>query len=291
MADSDPAGPSRDPFESIISIVAGPIAAVIRSFDQLRRGSDELIKGLENFNRTMQNLNDTAERVNSLLNEFEEPARAILPQVTRTVNLAEELANRVSGPIDQVVPGLTRLADTLSSPVLTSLPNDLGSFVEAINDLVRRLAPLAQMAESAGGLFGLRIPGMSRSAPAPMLTPASEPAAQADDSGDGAQGAGQAQGAGETQGAGQAQGPGQAQSPGEAQGAAKKAGQAPANPLTPRPAQQVVAIGTSASMTTSTRRSAAISESDGSSWGPGSRRVPLPRSARRRSRRRRGQRQ
>ena len=57
--------PPRDPFENLISLVAGPIAAVIRSFDQLRRGSDELFKGLENFNRTMANLNDTAERVNA----------------------------------------------------------------------------------------------------------------------------------------------------------------------------------------------------------------------------------
>ena len=174
MADPGSAGPTRDPFESVISLVAGPIAAVIRSFDQLRRGSDELLKGLENFNRTMENLNATAERVNSLLNEFEAPARAILPQVTRTVNLAEDLATRVSGPIDQVVPGLTRLADTLGSPVLTSLPKDLGSFVEALNDLIRRLAPLAQMADSASGLFGLRIPGMSRAAPAPALPVAAE---------------------------------------------------------------------------------------------------------------------
>ena len=144
---------------------------MIRSFDQLRRGSDELFKGLENFNRTMQNLNDTAERVNALLNEFEEPVRAVLPQVLATARLAEDLATRVSGPIDQLVPGLTRLADTLSSPVFTSLPTDLSGFVDAINDLVRRLAPLGQIAESAGGLFGLRIPGVSRrsATPPPML--------------------------------------------------------------------------------------------------------------------------
>ena len=174
-ADSGPASTPRDPFESLISLVAGPIAAGIRSFDQMRHGSDELLKGLENFNRTMQNLNDTAERVNGLLNEFEEPVRAILPQVLRTANLAEDLANRVSAPIDQVVPGLLRLADTLNSPVIKSLPTDLGRFVEAINDLVRRLAPLGQLAESAGGLFGLRIPGMSRTAPTPMLERAEPP--------------------------------------------------------------------------------------------------------------------
>jgi hypothetical protein len=174
MADPGPRAPSRDPFENVISLVAGPIAAVIRSFDQLRRGSDELIKGMENFNRTMQNLNETAERVNNLLNEFEEPVRTVMPQVLRTVILAEELANRVSGPIDQVVPGLSRLADTLSSPVLMELPADLSKFVEAINDLVRRLSPLGQLAESATGLFGLRLPGMPRSAQPPTPGPPAE---------------------------------------------------------------------------------------------------------------------
>jgi ABC-type transporter Mla subunit MlaD len=175
MAETGPAGSARDPFDNIISIVASPIAAVIRSFDQMRRGADELISGMENFNRTMQNLNETAERVNSLLNEFEQPVRAILPQVTRTVNLAEALATRVSGPLDQVVPGLVRLANTLDSPVLTSLPTDLSRFIDAINDLVRRLSPLGQLAESATGLFGIRMPGMPRTA-APAPPPPVKPA-------------------------------------------------------------------------------------------------------------------
>ena len=43
-----------DPFADVISLVAGPIAAVIRSFDQLRKGADELMRGLENFNATME---------------------------------------------------------------------------------------------------------------------------------------------------------------------------------------------------------------------------------------------
>lgn len=167
-------GPSQ-PFGDIISLVAGPIAAVIKSFEQLRRGADDLMKGLENFNRTMANLNDTAERVNVLLNDFEEPVRAILPQVTRTVKLADDLSSRLSGPLEQVIPGLVRLSETLNSPVIATLPSDLSGFVDAINDLVRRLSPLGQIAESAGGLFGLRIPGMSRAAPSP--TPSTPPPA------------------------------------------------------------------------------------------------------------------
>lgn len=145
--------PPRDPFENLISLVAGPIAAVIRSFDQLRRGSDELFKGLENFNRTMANLNDTAERVNALLNEFEGPVRAVMPQVLATAKLAEQLA-----------------------PVFATLPTDLGKFIDSINDLSRRLAPLGQLAETAGGLFSLRIPGMTRPSASPAQQPLPVPA-------------------------------------------------------------------------------------------------------------------
>ena len=164
---------ARDPFSDMISMVAGPIAAVIRSFDQLRKNAEELRRGLENFNATMENLNQTATRVNRLLNDFEEPIRAMLPQLTRTVKLADDWSKRISGPMDQVIPGLTRLADTLNSPVMTAFPTDLGRFMEVINDLTRRMSPLGQLAEQASGLFGLRIPGLSpRPATAP---PAAEP--------------------------------------------------------------------------------------------------------------------
>jgi len=175
---ADPGFGRTDPFADVISIVAGPIAAVIRSFDQLRRGAEELMKGLENFNATMENLNETASRVNRLLNDFEEPVRAILPQVTRTVALAEELSSRLAVPIEQVVPGLSRLADTLNSPVLAALPRDLSTFMEVINDLAKRMSPLGQLAEQAGSMFGLRIPGFpGRPATPPPTPPVSAPAA------------------------------------------------------------------------------------------------------------------
>src|SRR4051794_37262814 len=139
------ADPGRtDPFADIISLAAGPIAAVIRSFDQLRRGADELMKSFENFNTTMANLNETAQRVNRLLNDIEEPVRAMVPQATRTVKLAAELSSRLSAPVEAVIPGLDRLANTLNNPVLRDLPTDLGQFMEVINDLARRMSPLSQ---------------------------------------------------------------------------------------------------------------------------------------------------
>ena len=78
--------------------------------------------------------------------------------------MADDLSLRLATPIDQVIPGLTRLADTLNSPVLRSMPTDLGPFMEVINDLSKRMSPLAQIAEQAGSMFGLRIPGLSRQA-------------------------------------------------------------------------------------------------------------------------------
>jgi ABC-type transporter Mla subunit MlaD len=172
--------PARtDPFTDVISLVAGPIAAVIRSFDQLRKGADEMRRGFENFNTTMENLNETAERINRLLNDFEEPVRAMIPQLTRTVKLADEMSKRLATPIDEVAPGLTRLATTLNSPVMRALPTDLGQFLEVINELSRRLSPLSQFADQASGLFGLRIPGLptrtSAAAP-PRPAPPPEPA-------------------------------------------------------------------------------------------------------------------
>jgi ABC-type transporter Mla subunit MlaD len=161
-----------DPFADVISFVAGPIAASIRSFDQLRRGAEELIRGLENFNSTMENLNETAARVNRLLNDYEEPIRAMLPQLTRTIKLADEMSMRLATPIDQVVPGLSRLAETLNSPIMRSMPTDLGQFMEIINDVGRRMSPLAQMAEQAGNLFGLRLPGLGSRQSSPSLAPA-----------------------------------------------------------------------------------------------------------------------
>ncbi len=156
-----------EPLADLITLAAGPIAAVIRSFDQLRRGSEELIRAVENFNTTMTTLNETAARVNRLLGDIEEPVRAMIPQITRTVRMADEMSKKLAGPIDLVAPGLSRLADTLNAPIITSFPTDLSAFVDAINDLVHRLSPLGQIAESAGGLFGLRIPGMTRPATSP----------------------------------------------------------------------------------------------------------------------------
>jgi hypothetical protein len=157
-----------DPFSEMINLVAAPLAGTIRSFDQFRKGVDEFLRGVENFNRTMENLNETAERINVLLAEVEEPIKAAIPQVTRAVKAADEMMQVVSGPAMAVAPGLTRLAETLSAPGFAQLPNQLSQFTDVMTEMSKRLGPLTQFAESAGGLFGgLRLPGMSGPAARP----------------------------------------------------------------------------------------------------------------------------
>jgi len=154
--------PDQDPLADMISLFAAPVAGVVRSVEQFRTGVDEFLRGIENFNRTMENLNETAERLNGLLKEVEEPIKAAVPQVTRAVRTADEMFQVVSGPAMAAAPGLARLAETMSTPAFQQLPDQLGQFSRVISDMSTRMAPLTQLAESAGGLFGLRMPGIAR---------------------------------------------------------------------------------------------------------------------------------
>ena len=151
-----------DPLAEIFTLIAAPLAGGLRSIEQFRKGVDEFLNGVENFNRTMVNLNQTAERINGMLEEVEEPLRVAIPQVTRTVQTADQMMQVVSGPAIAAAPGLERLAKIMSSPELERLPAQLIQFTDVLGDLSSRLAPLSQLAGSAGGLFGgLRIPGFS----------------------------------------------------------------------------------------------------------------------------------
>jgi ABC-type transporter Mla subunit MlaD len=165
-----------DPLADLFTLFATPLSGTVRSIEQFRKGVDEFLKGVENFNRTMENLNETTERINALLADVEQPLRAAIPQVTRTVKAADEMMQVVSGPAMAVAPGLTRLAETLSTPAFAQLPNQIGAFSDVLAEVSKRLGPLTQLAESAGGLFGgFRIPGSRPVPTAPSTAPVSEP--------------------------------------------------------------------------------------------------------------------
>ena len=164
----------NDPLADLFTLFATPLTGTVRSLEQFRRGVDEFLAGVENFNRTMANLNEASERINRLLADVEEPIRAAIPQVTRTVKVADEMMQVVSGPAMAVAPGLNRLAETLSTPAFAQLPQQIGQFSDLLGEVSHRLSPLTQLAESAGGLFGsLRVPGMRPSGgPRPVELPA-----------------------------------------------------------------------------------------------------------------------
>lgn len=164
-----------DPLADLFTLFATPLSGTVRSIEQFRKGVDEFLKGVENFNKTMENLNETTERINALLADVEQPLRAAIPQVTRTVKAADEMMQVVSGPAMAVAPGLNRLAETLSTPAFAQLPNQIGAFSDVLAEVSKRLGPLTQLAESAGGLFGgFRMPGNRPALVTPTI--ASEPA-------------------------------------------------------------------------------------------------------------------
>jgi hypothetical protein len=162
-----------DPLADLFTLLVTPLSGTVRSLEQFRKGVDEFLKGVENFNRTMANLNETTERINGLLADVEEPIRAAIPQVTRTVKAADEMMQVVSGPAMAVAPGLHRLAETLSTPAFAQLPAQISLFSDVLSEVSTRLSPLTQMAEAAGGLFGgLRVPGMRTTTSTTRFTPA-----------------------------------------------------------------------------------------------------------------------
>lgn len=143
---------------------SNPLASVTKTIDQFKRGVNEFLTAVENFNETIQTINGLAARVSILMDEVEEPIRAMMPQVTRSIKATDAMINQISGPIEKVAPGIARLADTLGSPVFASMPDEIAGFLETLGDVAGRLQPLAQMAENAGSLFGLRPFGGLRSA-------------------------------------------------------------------------------------------------------------------------------
>ncbi|MEL6890958.1 MAG: hypothetical protein AAFP84_05140 [Actinomycetota bacterium] len=149
-----------DPLSDIMTLVAAPLAGTIKSVEQFRRGVEEFLRGVENFNATMENLNETAQRINTMLGDVEEPLRAAIPQVTRTIEAADEVMTVMSGPAKAVAPGLTKLAEVLNNPAFAQMPGQLTQVNEMLTEMTTRLTPLGQLAESAGGLLGgFRLPG------------------------------------------------------------------------------------------------------------------------------------
>lgn len=171
----------------LLGLIGGsnPFAGISKSISQFQRGVSQFLDSVEKFNATMDELNGVAVRINSLLDTVEEPVKAFVPQVTRTIRAADTLVEQLSGPVERMAPSLARFAETMSSPIVASFPKDLGAVMQSLNDLAQRLQPLGQLAETAGGWFGLRPLAALRSGggnprttapPAPTSVPTPTPA-------------------------------------------------------------------------------------------------------------------
>jgi len=150
----------HDGLADVINLIAAPIAGGIRTVEQLRRGIDDAFRAIDNLNTTIENLNQAAIRINRFMTEVEPAVQALIPQITRTVEAAEQITTMLEGPVRATAPNIEKVVNALGSPGFLTLPNQLG-------ELMQRLTPLAQLAENAGGLFGgFRLPGMGGARPA-----------------------------------------------------------------------------------------------------------------------------
>ena len=131
-----------------------PLTALTRSIEQFRSGVTGFIEVVQTFRQTLETLNGIAQRVNRMLDDFEGPMRAIMPQVTRSAEQAARMFAILSEPVERVAPGIAQLAELLDTPAVTELPRRLTEAMDVVNALPNALGPIGQMAEMAGGFFG-----------------------------------------------------------------------------------------------------------------------------------------
>lgn len=117
-----------------------PLIAAGRVVETVVTMSTEMIQSFSTFNDTMIEMNRMVHRVNSLLDEIEGPVRQAVPLIEISLNQAKGTMKRVDSVLGQI----------------GSLPSDVAKAVSTLAELATRLGPLAQFAETAGGLFGIK---------------------------------------------------------------------------------------------------------------------------------------
>ena len=119
---------------------ASPVLAIGRMVETVMQVTGDIVQSIGTFNDTMTELNKVARRVNALLDEIEGPVAEIVPLVQASAKQAKSTLKKVDGVINQI----------------GSLPADVTKAVSTLGDLAGRLGPLAQFAEVAGGMFGMK---------------------------------------------------------------------------------------------------------------------------------------
>lgn len=119
---------------------ANPLMALGRMVETVMQVTGDIVQSIGTFNDTMTELNKVAHRVNALLDEIEVPVAEIVPLVQASAKQAKTTLKKVDGVINQI----------------GTLPADVTKAVATLGDLAGRLGPLAQFAEVAGGMFGMK---------------------------------------------------------------------------------------------------------------------------------------
>jgi ABC-type transporter Mla subunit MlaD len=117
-----------------------PVMAIGRMVENVMQVTADIVQSIGTFNDTMSELNKVAHRVNALLDEIEGPVAEIVPLVQASAKQAKSTLKKVDGVINQI----------------GTLPADVTKAVSTLGDLAGRLGPLAQFAEVAGGMFGMK---------------------------------------------------------------------------------------------------------------------------------------
>ena len=114
--------------------------AIGRMVETVMQVTGDIVQSIGTFNDTITELNKVAHRVNALLDEIEGPVAEIVPLVVATAKQAKSTLKKVDGVLNQI----------------GTLPADVTKAVSTLGDLAGRLGPLAQFAEAAGGMFGVK---------------------------------------------------------------------------------------------------------------------------------------
>ena len=126
----------------LLSLLGGtnPVMAIGRLVETVMQVTGDIVQSIGTFNDTLTEINKVARRVNALLDEIEGPVAEIVPLVQASAKQAKSTLKKVDGVINQI----------------GTLPADVTKAVSTLGDLAGRLGPLAQFAEVAGGMFGMK---------------------------------------------------------------------------------------------------------------------------------------
>ena len=141
-ASSSSSGSAIPGINDLLGLLGGasPVMAIGRMVETVMQVTGDIVQSIGTFNDTITELNKVAHRVNALLDEIEGPAAEVVPLVVATAKQAKSTLKKVDGVLNQI----------------GTLPADVTKAVSTLGDLAGRLGPLAQFAEAAGGMFGVK---------------------------------------------------------------------------------------------------------------------------------------